>query len=181
MMERQLGVLESNQKQIGEIITGMVNQGATGTTAASNVKQNVFNDNRRMMLEMMAPINTQLNEMKILYENTKTCSTDVGNKIDELKKIIQLQQNSLTGGQGAGPNPMLSGGFNTSLMETYLDPNVIKKGIDEIKEQMRGVQIEAHQIENEMEQRFHNLLARKEGTMRNVPASLTQEMESARN
>ena len=59
--------------------------------------------------------------------------------------------------------------------------NVIKKGIDEIKEQMRGVQIEAHQIENEMEQRFHNLLARKEGTMRNVPASLTQEMESARN
>jgi hypothetical protein len=51
----------------------------------------VFNDNRRMMLEMMAPINTQLNEMKLLYENTKNCSNDVGDKIDELKKIIQLQ------------------------------------------------------------------------------------------
>jgi hypothetical protein len=58
----------------------------------------VFNDNRRMMLEMMAPINTQLNEMKLLYENTKNCSNDVGDKIDELKKIIQLQQNSLAGG-----------------------------------------------------------------------------------
>ena len=67
--------------------------------------------------------------MKILYENTKTCSTDVGGKIDELKKIIQLQQNSLTGGQ-TGPNPMLSGGFNQSLMENYLDPNVIRQGID---------------------------------------------------
>lgn len=151
MMERQLGVLESNQQQIGEIITNMVNQGATGTSAAANVKQNVFNDNRRMMLEMMAPVNAQLNEMKLLYENTKTCSTDVGSKIDELKKIIQLQQSSLTGGQGAGPNPMLSGGFNSSLMENYLDPNVIKKGIEEIKEQMKGVQVEAHQIENEME------------------------------
>ena len=97
----------------------MVNQGATGAPAAANVKQNTFNDNRRMMLEMMAPINSQLNEMKVLYENTKNCSTDVGNKIDELKKVIQLQQNSLTGGQGAGPNPMLNGGFNAELMENY--------------------------------------------------------------
>jgi hypothetical protein len=73
----------------------------------------VFNDNRRMMLEMMAPINTQLNEMKLLYENTKNCSNDVGDKIDELKKIIQLQQNSLAGGnQSVGSNPFLDGGFN---------------------------------------------------------------------
>lgn len=66
----------------------MANQGATGDTAGANLKQNVFNENRRMMLEMMAPINAQLNEMKLLYENTKSCSTDVGNKIDELKKVI---------------------------------------------------------------------------------------------
>ena len=46
---------------------------------------------------------------------------------------------------------------------------------------MRGVQLEAHQIESEMEQRFHGLIARKEGTMRSMPASLTQEMEDARN
>ena len=43
-----------------------------------------------MILEMMAPINTQLNEMKFFYENTKSYSKDVGDKIDELKKIIQL-------------------------------------------------------------------------------------------
>ena len=35
----------------------MVNQGATGTDSSANVKQNVFNENRRMMLEMMAPVN----------------------------------------------------------------------------------------------------------------------------
>jgi len=38
MMERQIEVLENNQKQIGDIIGNMVNQGATGTTSAANVK-----------------------------------------------------------------------------------------------------------------------------------------------
>ena len=47
--------------------------------------------------------------MKLLYENTKSCSGDVGNKIDELKKIIQMQQKSLTGGRPPGPNPFVSG------------------------------------------------------------------------
>jgi phage-related protein len=80
------------------------------------VKQTVVNDNRRMLLEMMMPINQQLNEMKLLYENTKTCSTEVGSKIDELKKIIQLQQNSLTG--GAVPhNPVLHGQINPAQLE----------------------------------------------------------------
>ena len=39
-------------------------------------------------------------------------------------------------------------------MENYLDPKIIKKGIDQIKESMMEVQKEAYQIENEMEKRF---------------------------
>ena len=50
-----------------------------------------------MMLEMMVPLNQQLNDMKLLYENTKTCSTGVETKIEELKKVMVMQQNSLTG------------------------------------------------------------------------------------
>ena len=41
-----------------------------------------------MLLEMMAPLSQQLNEMKMLYESTKACSSDVGGKIDELKRVI---------------------------------------------------------------------------------------------
>jgi hypothetical protein len=108
---------------------------------------------------MMAPINQQLNEMKLLYESTKSCSNDVGGKIDELKKIINLQQNSLTGGAGPGPNPFVTGGMNQDLLENFLDPNVIRKGMDEIKEQMREVQREAHNIEGEMESRFKHMVA----------------------
>lgn len=57
MMERQIDVLENNQSQIGSIINNMMTAGKTGTESSANVKQNVFNENRRMMLEMMAPIN----------------------------------------------------------------------------------------------------------------------------
>ena len=57
MMDRQIDVLEKNQKQIGDIISNMVNQGATGGESSANIKQGAFNENRRMMLEMMAPVN----------------------------------------------------------------------------------------------------------------------------
>ena len=49
------------------------------------------------MLEMMVPLNQQLNDMKLLYENTKSCSAGVETKIEELKKVMVMHQNSLTG------------------------------------------------------------------------------------
>lgn len=53
------------------------------------------------MLEMMVPLNQQLNDMKLLYENTKACSTGVETKIEELKKVMIMQSDSLSGGGGA--------------------------------------------------------------------------------
>ena len=43
------------------------------------------------MLQMMAPLNQQLNDMKILYEGSKATSNDIGGKIDELKKVLAMQ------------------------------------------------------------------------------------------
>ena len=82
---------------MGEVINNVMNQQKTGHESGASVKQNVFNENRRMMLEMMVPLNQQLNDMKLLYENTKQCSTGVETKIEELKKVMVMQQNSLTG------------------------------------------------------------------------------------
>lgn len=88
---------------------------------------------------MMGPVNAQLTEMKALYENTKSASSEVGGKIEDLKKIIQMQQNSLTGGHSiGGPSDA-----QAAQMEGFLDPEVIKKGMEEIKAQMREVQREA--------------------------------------
>jgi hypothetical protein len=38
MMDRQIDVLEKNQKQIGDIICNLMNQGATGPESSGNVK-----------------------------------------------------------------------------------------------------------------------------------------------
>ena len=51
--------------------------------------------------------------------------------------------------------------------------------MDEIKEQMRDVQKEAHLIESDMEQRLQNMIAANEAKKMNIPASLTQELEEA--
>lgn len=44
-----------------------------------------------MLLQMLAPMNQQLNEMKLLYENSRATSGDIGDKIDELKKVLAMQ------------------------------------------------------------------------------------------
>jgi len=43
---------------------------------------------------------------------------------------------------------------------------------------MREVQRDAHLIEHEMEEHFKGLLAKNEARLRNLPVSLTQEIES---
>ena len=57
LMESQVQMLEQNQKQIGEVINNIMNQNRTGHDSGAAVKQNIFNENRRMMLEMMVPLN----------------------------------------------------------------------------------------------------------------------------
>ena len=79
--------------------------------------------------------------MKLLYENTKACSTDVETKIDELKRVLVMQQNTLSGTSGPGAhagNPAMMGGrqdpggmFSDAGL---LDPTILQKGIATIKE-----------------------------------------------
>ena len=95
---------------MGEVINNIMNQPNTGANSGAGVKQNVFNDNRKMMLEMLVPMNQQLNEMKILYENTKSCSTELESKINELKKVLTMQASQLQSGQSIGSSYGLSTG-----------------------------------------------------------------------
>ena len=91
-----------------------------------------------MMLEMMVPLNQQLNDMKLLYENTKACSQGVETKIEELKKVMVMQQDALAGaGPGVGGGGMSMQGGNMAGMFSdagVLDPTLLQKGIATIKE-----------------------------------------------
>ena len=92
------------------------------------------------MLEMMVPLNQQLNDMKLLYENTKSCSGQVETKIEELKKVMVMQQNTLTGAPQQN-NMGVPGQVNGAMFSDagLLDPTILQKGIETIKAQMQDV------------------------------------------
>jgi hypothetical protein len=56
-----------------------------------------------------------------------------------------------------------------------LDPSLLQKGIQVIKEQMKDVQREALQIETEMERRFSDMVERN-AQKRYLPKSITDEI-----
>lgn len=117
--------------------------------------------------------------MKLLYENTKSCSGSVETKIEELKKVMAMQATAL--GQGAPGSMQMSAqpaNPNTNQMFSdagLLDPTILQKGIAVIKEQMKDVQREALNIETEMEKRFSDML-HKNSQRRYLPQSLTEEI-----
>ena len=123
-------------------------------------------------------MNSQLNEMKLLYENTKATSTELEDKIEGLKKVMTQQVDSLHSGvpnQGGG---FAQGGFQPQAMfggDGVLDPTLLQKGISQIKDQMKDVQREAFLIENEMEKRFSDMLNRN-SQRRYLPKTLTDEV-----
>jgi len=41
---------------MSEIINNVLNQGETGNNSSAALRQQVFNENRRMLLDMMAPL-----------------------------------------------------------------------------------------------------------------------------
>jgi hypothetical protein len=59
-----------------------------------------------MLLQMLAPMTQQLNEMKLLYENSRAVSGEVGGKIEELKRVLNAQGEYYTRGYpGSGNAP----------------------------------------------------------------------------
>ena len=72
--------------------------------------------------------------MKLLYENTKSTSQDVEKKIEELKKVLNMQMNSLSSGMPMGGTLMSTGNMSMFNQDGMLDPTILQKGIDVIKE-----------------------------------------------
>ncbi len=87
---------------------------------------------------------------------------------------MTMQTSSLQSGQSMGGN------YGSNAGQIYqdsgvLDPTLLQKGINIIKEQMKDVQKEALAIETEMERRFSDMLNRN--TQRKyLPKSLTDEL-----
>jgi hypothetical protein len=57
-----------------------------------------------------------------------------------------------------------------------MDPKIVQKGIEDIKEQMRDMQREAVNIETDLERRFHAMQTKTQ-QQRYLPQSLTEEFD----
>ena len=57
-----------------------------------------------------------------------------------------------------------------------MDPQIVKKGIEDIKEQMRDMQKDAVNIETDLERRFHAMQTKTQ-QQRYLPQSLTEEFD----
>jgi hypothetical protein len=49
-MEKQVQVLESNQKSMNDVINNVLNSNATGPGSQANLRQQIFHENRTMLL-----------------------------------------------------------------------------------------------------------------------------------
>ena len=61
-----------------------------------------------------------------------------------------------------------------------MDPRVVRKGIEDVREEMRDMQREALAIENDMERRRHEQMLKTQQT-RYLPQSITEEFAQFKN
>ena len=120
---------EENQK----IFAAMASQDKAASNTAQ-IRQELYNDNRRMMGELLAPLSRQVQEFKELHSSTKQFSQAAVHKMERLEK--QLSQ-----GPGSLAGPMLSSFIEPQqLTQPVVDPAIFKSNLEEIRDHMKELQ-----------------------------------------
>jgi hypothetical protein len=67
VLEKQVGLLEDNQKNITDIMNKTLNDNSLARNQA-NLRNEIYNDNRKMLTDVVAPLNQQViqNFLRIL-------------------------------------------------------------------------------------------------------------------
>lgn len=174
MLERQVNLLEQNQKTLTDVLNNTVSGGKDG---GFMMRQEMMNQNRQMIQDIIAPLNQKCMDMKILYESTKAYADGAVNKIDELKNIVaQSHYMSMHG-------PMLSSTIGRRpedpLAEAVGDPTIFKQNLEHIKTQMQEIKDEGLAMEHEMENRLKSMTVANQ-QRKYLPKSVTEEVEEAK-
>ena len=174
MLERQVNLLEANQKTLLDVLNNNMN--ATGKDGSFAMRQEISNQNRSMMMDIIAPLNQRWMEMKVLYENTKSWSEGVSGKIDELKNVIaQYQSSGLSG-------PMLSSTIGRRVdpyTEQLGDPKMYIENLEHIKSRMQEIKDEGFAIEHDMENRLKTM-TNIEQQRKYLPKTITEDIAEAK-
>ena len=179
IMQQQVDLLKQEQKSLQQVFLHM-NRPAS-------------DDPKRLMAEMLAPLDKQIKEVKSYYEETKSTAKEISSQVNDLKKAIDENRvpmklrksvedgmNKFTVKKQAfdGKVREAENLVSNFLLET--EDNIglatCKQGVEYLREQIEAVQKDAEKIELDMQARFKRIVQQAQ-KVKNIP----QEVNSAPN
>ena len=155
VMEQQMGMIAENQRQMGSFLKGM---GRGNIGEAAQIKDEVFNSNRRMLLDVLGPLNKQVSDVNNIYEKTKNCAEQVKDKVDELCNVItkKEQKNAVEDMVSSKYEELKRG--RQSMGGSILPMDAYQEGVSNLTEQIERMRGETERVEVEMHNRYIRML-----------------------
>lgn len=176
IMQEQVEIIKENQNNMREIIGHVVN------------RPNDSQDPRRMMAELLAPLNKQILDVKNYYEETKSTAREIADQVINLKQAISQKKNpadlkkSVEVSMSKFNNQKTQ--FQNKVKETEnmvkdvmentqerLLTDGCKKGIDYLCQQIQAVKTDTEQVEIELQNRYKRIMEQCL-TIKNLPNEL---------
>jgi hypothetical protein len=161
IMQQQVDLLRGEQKNFHQVI--------------KQISKPVSEDPKRLLAELLAPLNKQIIEVKSYYEETKNTAKDIVVQVNDLKKAINgnkssvhLQKNVEDGMKQFAQKKamfehkvkeaesMVSDVINDA--EEKINFGGCKQGIDYLRQQIEAVHKDAEKIEIELQNRFQRIV-----------------------
>lgn len=163
LMHQQMEMLQTNQKDLHSLIQTIA------------TKPDRSDDSRRLVAEMMAPLNRQILDVKTYYEETKTLARDIGMQVTQMKENLERGGYSDNLRKSVQQNMMkLSTTRNQfthkikeaeelvdEVIENTKDKGTLDnctQGILYLKQQIEAVRTDTATVENELQNRFKRIM-----------------------
>lgn len=176
IMEQQVELLKQEQKSFSKVVQHM--------------SRTSMEDPKRILAEMLAPLNKQIMEVKSFYEETKGTAKEISIQVNGLKKA--LDENRASGNlrksveDGMNKFTMKKNQFDlkvkqaenmvSSVMAEAEENQTLtncKQGIEYLREQILAVHKDAEKIELEMQARFKRIVEQAQ-KVKSIPENLTK-------
>ena len=179
IMQQQVDLLRQEQKSLQQVFLHM-NRPAS-------------DDPKRLMAEMLAPLDKQIKEVKSYYEETKSTAKEISSQVNDLKKAIDENRVSMklrkSVEDGMNKFTVKKQAFDgkvreaENLVSNFLletEDNIglatCKQGVEYLREQIEAVQKDAEKIELDMQARFKRIVQQAQKVK-----SIPQEVSNAPN
>ena len=178
IMQQQVDLIREEQKNFSKVIKQMTKP--------------AYEDPKKLLAEMLAPLNKQILEVKNYYEEAKLTAKDVGSQLNDIKSAIVhnkpfLQSNVEDGMSKFAKKKAI---FESKIKEAEnMVSDVIaeaedkiniggcKQGIEYLRQQIEAVSKDTEKIEIELQNRFKKIILQAQ-KVKNLPSEIVFSQES---